>query len=79
MPLYIDTRGKSTLAVGVCDRCARKFALVDLMSDPNSPGLKVCKDDLDQYDPYRLPSRQSERITLDFVRPDVPLVIPPGG
>jgi hypothetical protein len=33
----------------------------------------VCKDDLDQLDPYRLPARQTERINLDFVRPDLPL------
>jgi hypothetical protein len=33
----------------------------------------VCKADLDQYDPYRLPARQTEDITLPFTRPDVPL------
>ena len=33
----------------------------------------VCKEDLDQLDPYRLPSRQTERINLDFTRPDLPL------
>lgn len=43
------------------------------MSDPNSPGLRVCVDDMDEFDPYRLPARQTERINLPFVRPDVPL------
>ena len=37
MPLYLDTRGKSTLAVGLCGRCSRKFSLDDLYSDPNYP------------------------------------------
>jgi hypothetical protein len=47
--------------------------LSELMSDPNSPGLKVCRDDLDQYDPYRLAPRAPDQIVLPFVRPDVPL------
>lgn len=49
------------------------------MSDPNAPGLRVCKVDLDQLDPYRLPARQTERITLPFVRPDTPLTSAPYG
>jgi hypothetical protein len=28
---------------------------------------------MDQFDPYRLPARQPEKITLPFVRPDEPL------
>ena len=49
------------------------MSLDDLYSDPNYPGLRVCKDDMDQYDPYRLPARQPEDITLRFPRPDTPL------
>ena len=70
MPLFIDPTGKSTFGLGVCARCWRKFSLEDLFSDPNSPGLKVCIDDLDDYDPYRLPARRTEDITLPFYRPD---------
>lgn len=73
MPIFLDPTGRTTYGIGVCDRCHFKFFLDELYSDPNSPGLKVCIDDLDQYDPYRLPARQSERIDLPFVRPDVPL------
>ena len=73
MTYFIDTTGQPTLGIGVCDRCRRKFPLMQLMRDPNSPGLRVCEDDLDQFDPYRLPARQSERINLPFVRPDVPV------
>ena len=70
MAIFIDPSGRSTFGLGVCARCWRKFSLEDLFSDPNSPGLKVCLDDLDDYDPYRLPARKTEDITLPFYRPD---------
>lgn len=70
MPVYIDTRGNSVLSVAICDRCSRKFAYVDLMPDPNFPGMRVCKDDLDNFDPWRLPAIQTENIALRFPRPD---------
>jgi hypothetical protein len=49
------------------------------MSDPNYPGLRVCRVDVDELDPYRLPARQTERITLPFVRPDVSVATNPAG
>jgi hypothetical protein len=75
MGMYLDTRGLSSLAIGICGRCSLKFPVVDLMPDPNSPGLLVCRDDVDDYDPYRLPPREVEDITLLFVRPDEPLTL----
>jgi hypothetical protein len=79
MPVYLSTRGKTTLGIGICGRCSRKFSLDDLYSDPNSPGLMVCKVDLDQYDPYRLPARQPDNIVLPFARPDTPIGTDPAG
>jgi len=79
MPLYLDTRGKTTLGIGICGRCSRKFSLDDLHPDPNYPGLRVCQDDRDQYDPYRLPARQPEVISLRFPRPDTPIATNPAG
>ena len=73
MPAFLDTRGKTTLGIGLCARCSRKFSLDDLMPDGNIPGLMVCSADRDDYDPYRLPARQTETVTLRFARPDVPL------
>lgn len=73
MPYWLDPTGRSTFGIGICARCSKKMSLEDLFSDPNSPGLMVCKEDLDNLDPYRLPARQTERINLDFVRPDLPL------
>jgi hypothetical protein len=39
----------------------------------------VCKDDSDQYDPYRLAPRAPDQIVLPFVRPDLPLNTNPAG
>lgn len=73
MSVFLDTRGRATLAIGICGRCSRKFPLDELMPDPNYPGLRVCRADRDDYDPYRLPARQPETISLRFPRPDTPL------
>lgn len=73
MPIYLDTRGNSVLSVAICDRCSRKFPYVELMPDPNFPGMRVCRDDLDKFDPWRLPARQTENIALRFPRPDTPI------
>ena len=79
MPVYLSTRGKTTLGIGICGRCSRKFSLDDLYSDPNSPGLMVCAADRDEYDPYRLPARQPDNIVLPFTRPDTPIPTNPAG
>lgn len=80
MSYFYDPTGKSTYGIGLCDRCRRVFSLDDLYPDPNSPGLRVCRADMDDFDPYRLPARQTERINLPFVRPDVPLTgVAPSG
>jgi hypothetical protein len=49
------------------------------MPDPNFPGMRVCKDDLDKFDPWRLPARQTENIALRFPRPDVSVATGPIG
>jgi hypothetical protein len=79
MPVYLDTRGNSVLSVAICDRCSRKFAYTELYPDPNFPGMRVCKVDLDKFDPWRLPARQTENITLRFPRPDVSIATGPNG
>lgn len=73
MPLFLDTRGRGTLGIGICARCNRKFSLEDLHPDGNSPGLRVCTEDWDTLDPWRLPPPSPDDITLDFPRPDTPL------
>lgn len=56
--------------IAICDRCRVKVPHSSLKADPNSPGLMVCGGCRDLYDPYRLPPRATENITLRFVRPD---------
>lgn len=74
MPLFIDPTGKTTYGIGICDRCKKKYSLDDLQPDGNNPGLMVCNEGCsDQFDPYKLPQRETEDITLRFVRPDIPL------
>lgn len=70
MPLYLDTRDKSEVAIAVCDRCHLKKSITELTADRNSPGLRVCWPCNDQLDPWRLPARQTESITLRYPRPD---------
>ncbi len=70
MPIFKDPTGQSSYGIALCARCSKKFFLDDLYDDPNAPGLKVCIDDLDDYDPYRLAARPTEEINLIFVRPD---------
>lgn len=79
MPRFLNTRGNTTLAIGICGRCSIKMPLGDLLPDPNSPGLLVCEKDRDQYDPYRLPARQPDNIVLPFTRPDTPIGTDPAG
>ena len=70
MSLFLDPTGEATYGIAICGRCSRKFLLAELQSDPNYPGLMVCREDVDDYDPYRLPARSGEQIALRFPRPD---------
>lgn len=72
MPRFLDTRGNAVIAIFICDRCKMKRPIIEAMPDPNFPGLKVCQQGCaDEKDPYRLPARKTERIALQFPRPDV--------
>lgn len=73
MSVFLDTSGNTSLAIGICGRCSRKFPIGELRPDSNYPGLLVCDGDRDQFDPYRLAARQTENIALRYARPDTPL------
>lgn len=81
MPIFLDTRGLTSVAIAICDRCQMKVPFVSLVSDSNVPGLRVCADRgcKDELDPYRLPARKTERINLRFPRPDVSVAVDPDG
>jgi len=78
MPIFLDTLGYSDIAIAVCDRCKMKRPHAVMRNDPNFPGLRVCNEGCaDQFDPYRLPARKTERITIRFPRPDVSVAVDP--
>ena len=62
------------MAIAICDRCRMKRPYQDLGPDGNSPGLRVCSHGCrDPLDPWRLPARKTENITLAHPRPDASL------
>lgn len=78
MPRFLDTRGYSDIAIAICDRCKAKRPHAVMRPDPNFPGLSVCDQGCaDEFDPYRLPARKTERITIRFPRPDVSVAVEP--
>lgn len=79
MSRFIDPTGEPTFGIALCARCSRKFKLAELQPDPNYPGLMVCREDLDDFDPYRLAPRKPDNIVLPFNRPDNSLATRPAG
>lgn len=78
MPIFLDTRGNSSLSIFICDRCKMKRPYDELQPDGNLPGIKVCQQGCsDQFDPYRLAPRQPEKISIRFPRPDAPIGVNP--
>lgn len=78
MPRFLNTDGNASIAIFICDRCRMKRAIDEAQPDPNFPGLSVCRQNCaDEKDPYRLPARKTEKITLKFPRPDVSVAIDP--
>ena len=70
MPRYLPPKGSGHVAITVCGRCNLKVYYDDLVEDRNVPGLWVCTDCCDEKDPYKLPARRTEDITLRHPRPD---------
>jgi len=74
MPLYLPAKTVGgTVAIAICARCSLKMYAGNRVKDPNN-GLLVHKECCDVYDPWRLPARQSEDITVRDPRPDEDLV-----
>lgn len=66
------------VAIAICARCNLKHRYPQLSADRNfGPGLRVCRDDNDELDPYRLPARPADAMTLRYPRPDVSIATDP--
>lgn len=74
MSRYLSVRRHGSSAIAICGRCNMKVYHDDLMQDPNNQQW-CCHECVDLYDPYRLPARVAEDISLRHPRPDVPLTI----
>jgi len=64
-----------SLAIAACPRCKMKMYYGDLGQDPNTMQY-MCRKCVDIYDPYRLPPKAPDDITLQYPRPDEPLDVP---
>jgi hypothetical protein len=76
MPKFLNTLSRATYAIGMCQRCNRKFPLGDLRPDGDKPALRVCRGCRDGVDRNRLPSRAPERISVSGALPDT-ILLPP--
>lgn len=72
MSLFKPPRGSGRAALAVCSRCKRKVYYDDLKQDPNNQNW-YCPACVDLYDPWRLPARVTENISLDHPRPETEL------
>jgi len=64
------------LAIAICQRCWIQYPYQELRNDPNSPGLRVCEECCDLYDPWRLAPPGPDPLVMKYPRPDTPLVVP---
>lgn len=72
MSLYLPVKTKGSAAIAICMRCQTKVYYDDLKKDPNNSNY-YCEDCVDVLDPWRLPARRVEDISLQRPRPDVKL------
>ena len=57
----------------ICMRCGLRGALTAMVADGNVPAMRVHPQCRDDFDPWRLPARRTEDITLQYPRPDTPI------
>lgn len=70
MGKFLDTRGESVLSPYICDRCHLRGKFSEMRSDDDNPALWVHRECSDQLDPWKLPPRQSEDVSIPHPRPD---------
>lgn len=70
--LYLPVRAHGSVAIAICPRCQKKVQYADLKQDPNNKSY-YCGECVDELDPWLLPARRPEDISLQRPRPDVKL------
>lgn len=70
MSLYLAVKSVGgTMAIGICNRCSKKMYIGAMVQDPNNKQW-YCKEDADFLDPWRLPARRAEDISVQHPRTD---------
>ncbi len=69
MPLWQPLNDGPNVAIAECPRCHFKRNYTDLQQDPNDGNWYCRFGCVDLIDPWRLPSRRTEDISLDHARP----------
>ena len=73
MGLYLPVKAVGgSMAIAICPRCSLKMYVGEMQKDPNN-GNFYHKHCVDIYDPYRLPARRADDLSVPHPRPDVRL------
>lgn len=75
MSRFLDTRGERYLSPYICDRCSLRGKFSEMVNDPDT-NLWVHRDCADESDPWRLPPRVSDNVTVPNPRRDVNIADP---
>lgn len=70
MSLWHPLNTGSNVAIAICPRCHFKRQYTELAKDPNDGNYYCIYGCIDIFDPWRLPPRKTENISLDHARPD---------
>jgi hypothetical protein len=70
--LYLPVNAHGSVAIAICPRCQKKVQYAALKQDPNNQNW-YCAECVDLYDPWKLPARRPEDISLQHPRPDTEL------
>ena len=70
---YLPVKTSGSAAIAICPRCHFKRYYDEMRQDPNTK-VYMCGSCIDIYDPWRLPARPPEKISLEHPRKDDELV-----
>lgn len=71
MPVWLPHNDGPNIATAYCQRCTHKRQYADLRQDPNDLNYYCRFGCIDIFDPWRLPTRTTENISLEHARPQL--------